>query len=326
MKRILALLLTLVMLLTLAACGKDEESTPTGESTGATSNTTESTDDPTDGTQGTTEGTNEGTENTEGTTSTDSTISTSKPTETPSTENCNHSYTTDGMTDCKGVLTYICSKCQHSYEIETGKVDHKWKNYYTKQPTLTEEGILCQECIECHLKETQSAGKLLPNQCMYIGRLHCFLESDSPLNTELYTLEGKAKAILCNRYPDEITEEELFTKWCCWEFNISNDEIQEMKATSHYNASKKVFLSYNEGTHPPVLTSYLGYTDNGDGTVMAYASILVRIITGANGNYVESGYCKVQMKYVTPPTNEQMATFHITSIMRVESIPANLTK
>ena len=124
----------------------------------------------------------------------------------------------------------------------------------------------------------------------------------------------------------EITEEELFTKWRCWEFNISNDEIQEMKTTSHYNASKKVFLSCDEGTHPPVLTSYLGYTDNGDGTVTAYASILVRIVTGATGDYVESGYCKVQMKYATPPTNEQMATFHITSIMRVESIPANLTK
>ena len=59
MKRILALLLALVMLLALTACGKDTESTPTGESTGAT--TTESTNDPTDGTQDSTQSTTEST-------------------------------------------------------------------------------------------------------------------------------------------------------------------------------------------------------------------------------------------------------------------------
>ncbi|MBE6942431.1 MAG: hypothetical protein E7455_09145 [Ruminococcaceae bacterium] len=328
MNRFLALLLALVMLLALTACDTGDEGTPAGESTGASTNATQSTGTTINSTPSSTPGTTDDTtESTTGgdNTGNDNTTSTSKPTETPSTENCDHSYTTDGMTDCMGILTYVCSKCQHSYGVETGKYWHEFKIYYAKQPTLTEDGVLCQECTKCQLKETESTGKLLPNQCMYIGKLHCFLESDSPLNTELYTLEGKAKAILYNRYPDEITEEELFTKWRCWEFNISNDEIQEMKTTSHYNASKKVFLSFYEGTHPPVLTSYLGYTDNGDGTVTAYASILVRIVTGATGDYVESGYCKVQMKYATPSTNEQIATFHITSIMRVESIPANLT-
>ncbi|MBO5221837.1 MAG: Ig-like domain-containing protein [Clostridia bacterium] len=68
MKRILALLLALVMLFCLTACGGDEESTTTGENTGATTtNTTESTNGPTDGTQGNTQGTTEGTlENTVG--------------------------------------------------------------------------------------------------------------------------------------------------------------------------------------------------------------------------------------------------------------------
>lgn len=320
MKRILALLLALVMLLALTACGKDEEGTPTGESTGATTNTTESTNNLTGG------------ENTDAIESSTTPPSTTTPlttisptTEDPSTENCDHSYTTDGMTDCKGILTYVCSKCQHSYGVETGKYWHEWQTYYIKQPTLTDEGVFCQECTKCHLKETESTGTLLPSHCVYIQKLHCFLESDSPLNTELYTWQGKAKAILCNRYPDEITEEELFTKWRCWEFNISNDEIQKMKTTSYYNASNNVFLSYDDGIHPPVLTSYLGYTDNGDGTVTAYSSILVRIVAGATGDYVESGFCKIQMKYAVPPTNEQRATFYITSIMRVESIPANLT-
>ncbi len=43
MKRILALILVLSMVFVLAACGKDEEGTPTGENTGATTNPTEST-------------------------------------------------------------------------------------------------------------------------------------------------------------------------------------------------------------------------------------------------------------------------------------------
>lgn len=71
MKRILALLLALVMLLALTACGKDEESTPSAESTGATTNTTESTNDPTDGTQDSTQGTTDDT--TESTTGGDTT-------------------------------------------------------------------------------------------------------------------------------------------------------------------------------------------------------------------------------------------------------------
>ena len=59
-----------------------------------------------------------------------------------------------------------------------------------------------------------------------------------------------------------------------------------------------------------------------NGTITAYTTVEIR----TNGQYVESGYCKVQMKYAVAPTYEQMATFYITSVMRVESIPANLTE
>lgn len=91
MKRILALLLALVMLLTLAACGKDEESTPTGESTGATTNTTESTNDPTDGTQDSTQDTTEGTESGDTTENTENDNTTST--------NGNDKWGSVGMTD-----------------------------------------------------------------------------------------------------------------------------------------------------------------------------------------------------------------------------------
>lgn len=77
MKRILALFLALVMLLTLAACGKDEESTPTGESTGETTSTTESTTNTTDGTEDSTQGTTEGTTGGESTDNTENDNTTS---------------------------------------------------------------------------------------------------------------------------------------------------------------------------------------------------------------------------------------------------------
>ena len=79
MKKNLALLLALIMLLAMTACGKNEEGTPTDESTGATTNTTESTNDTTDDTQNGTQGT------TESTTGGDTTETTAPPTTTPPT-------------------------------------------------------------------------------------------------------------------------------------------------------------------------------------------------------------------------------------------------
>lgn len=307
MKKIIALLLALSMVFALTACEKVDKNTSTHV-----------------GTEESTQSTTEETDSTEETTATDSTDSTIEPSETPSMETCEHDYLTDGLTDCKGILTYICSICQDSYEVETGKIDHKWENKYTKQPTLKEEGVLCRECLECHLIETESVGKLYPDCNVYLQHLYCFLESDSPLNTELYTWQGKAKGILYARYPSEITEEELFTPRRCWEFDISNEEIEKIKTTAHYNSSNNMFISYDEGTHPPVYTSYLGYTDNGDGTVTAYASIEIRDGEDMFANYVESDFCKIQMKYVAPPSNNYTGTYYITSIMRVESIPDNI--
>lgn len=325
MRKSAALLLALSMLFALAACEKDTKVDPTSESMTETTNSTQCTNDPTSCTQlPTQEPTEAATEGTEGSLPTETTSFESEPTEPLATEPCDHEYVTDGMTDCAGILTYVCKKCQHSYGEETGKYWHQMICYYVKQPTLTEDGIFCEECTRCQQKDVRSVGKLLPTHNAYMNRLHCFFEVDSPLNTELYTWQGKAKGILCYRYPNEITEQELFTDRRCWEYDISRDEIEKIKTTEHYNASKNVFLSYNQGSHPPVLTTYLGYKDNGDGTVTAYASILVRVVEGIYSDYVESGFCKIEMKYGTPPTDQQMATFHITSIMRVESVPTDI--
>lgn len=85
MKRTLALLLTIALLLTLSACGGSKGTTPTGESDGTTVNTNE----PTDGTQSTTEGITggESTETTEPPATTTPTESTPNTTTTPTEGN-----------------------------------------------------------------------------------------------------------------------------------------------------------------------------------------------------------------------------------------------
>lgn len=85
MKRILALLLALVMLFCLTACGGDKKSTPAGEDTGASTNTTENTNDPTHGTQDSMQGTTESTIGGEATETNETPTTTTPPTMTPPT-------------------------------------------------------------------------------------------------------------------------------------------------------------------------------------------------------------------------------------------------
>ena len=186
MKRILALLLALIMLLTLAACGKDEESTPTGESTGATTNTTESTNDPTDGTQDSTQGTTESTtggdttETTEPPTTTPPTTTpptttpptttpptTTPPTTTPPTTTPpateaphTHSYsskvTTAATCGKDGVKTFTCS-CGDSYTEKIAATgQHSWGSWSTETVALVNRtGTDKRTCSTCSAAETR---------------------------------------------------------------------------------------------------------------------------------------------------------------------------
>ena len=157
MKKLFALLLAVVMLLAMTACGKDEEGTPTGESTGATTtNTTESTNDTTEGTQGTTEGTTGGdtteTPTTTPPTTTPSTTTpptTTPPTTTPPTTTptaCSHSWKDATCTTAK-----TCSKCGAT---EGSAAGHSWVDAtYTNPKTCsvcqaTEGSALTRETEE----------------------------------------------------------------------------------------------------------------------------------------------------------------------------------
>lgn len=176
MKRILALLLALIMLLTLAACGKDEESTPTGESAGATTNTTESTNDPTDGTQDSTQGTTESTtggdttETTEPPTTTPPTTTpptTTPPTTTPPTTTPpateaphTHSYsskvTTAATCGKDGVKTFTCS-CGDTYTEKIAATgQHSWSSWKTETCALVNrKGTDKRTCSTCSAAETR---------------------------------------------------------------------------------------------------------------------------------------------------------------------------
>lgn len=125
MKRPLAILLCLVMLLTLAACGKDDTQTtdPSTESSQSTTDSTEATTDTTtDATQAPTE--EPTTAPTEGTTTESTEAPSTKPTETPTTKPaaCSHSYKEATCTTAK-----TCTKCGatsgsalgHSYKAAT---------------------------------------------------------------------------------------------------------------------------------------------------------------------------------------------------------------
>ena len=171
MKRILAILLALVMLLSLTACGKDEESTPTGESTGVTTSATESTNDATDGTEDSTQGTTESTTGgdvTEATEPPATTVPTTIPANTtpPATEvSHTHSYsskvTTAATCGKDGIKTFSCS-CGHSYTEKIAATgQHVWGDWkQTVNPTYTAKGQMTRTCGNCSAVDTKEVSQL----------------------------------------------------------------------------------------------------------------------------------------------------------------------
>lgn len=167
MKRLFALLLALSMLFALTACGGDDNTTPTSESTGATTNTTESTNDPTDGTQDSTQGTTESTTGGETTESTEPPTTTppttEPPTTTPPTTQPSHTHNyTSTITKAptctqKGVKTFTCSGCGKSYTEDIKANGHAWGEWTTHtEATATTQGESRRTCKNCTEYETKA--------------------------------------------------------------------------------------------------------------------------------------------------------------------------
>ena len=124
MKRLIAILLCLVMLLSLAACGNDD---------------TQSTDPSTEPSQTTTETTEAQTDET--------TEPTTEPTE------CSHEYkdsvTTEATCTAEGVKTFTCTKCGDSYTEAIEKSEHTYKD-----ATCTD----AKTCSACGATEGEALG------------------------------------------------------------------------------------------------------------------------------------------------------------------------
>lgn len=70
------------------------------------------------------------------------------------TEDINHTYdqgkvTAEPTCIAKGVMTYTCTDCGHTYTRETDYVSHNYVDEITKEPTCTEAGELTTACSVC---------------------------------------------------------------------------------------------------------------------------------------------------------------------------------
>lgn len=149
MKRVLSLLLVLVLLLSLCACGKNDTQN-TDPSTNPSQATTDNTEVPTDGT---TEGTQAPTEEpttapTETPTTKPTETPTTKPTETPTTTptTCSHSYK-----DATCTAPKTCSKCGATSGSALG---HSYKNATCTAP---------KTCSKCGATSGSAAGHSYSN-------------------------------------------------------------------------------------------------------------------------------------------------------------------
>lgn len=189
MKKFLSLLLVIIMILSFAACGNDNnathiDNTEVGieQTQGTTSdqnnteigNETNIPDETKDAIENETTSDNEGTGddntsggNTETTTPTEDEKEVTKPTETVKPTETTHSHkysvkvTKQATCGATGLETYTCS-CGDSYTktiAATGK--HSWSEWKTtKEPTTTSEGNSQRKCNNCSMTENKAINKL----------------------------------------------------------------------------------------------------------------------------------------------------------------------
>lgn len=169
MKKALALLLALALVLSVAACGKKitdplaDNTTETSTDSTETQNTensenTENTEN-TEHTEETTESTTESTESTESTEDTEDTENTEQ-TPPPHTHKHNVSITKKATCTADGVKTFTCG-CGHSYTEKISATGHSWGSWVTtKEPTVDAEGSAKRTCGNCGLGETKSLPRL----------------------------------------------------------------------------------------------------------------------------------------------------------------------
>lgn len=166
MKKLIALILAMTLVLSLAACGGDEqtanlddapETSAATDSTDETQETTNSTEEPTEAT--TPETTVPPTTEPDETKPTETTPPATEPEETTPTQPTHkHSYSSKvtKAATCteKGVKTFTCS-CGNSYTEDIKATGHSYSAKTTKEPTCTEKGVKTFTC-KCSSSYTEA--------------------------------------------------------------------------------------------------------------------------------------------------------------------------
>ena len=278
MKKFLALLLALVMLFSLAACGENAETDPTTLTEAPTDGATE---------QPTEDATNGATEN-----ATDAPQQETEPAATQGQQTGNdshtHSYTSAVTTAAgcttNGVKTYNCS-CGHSYSETISATGHSWGDWQEVQAaTVTAEGLSQRTCGNCGTKEDKKIDKLtLPFDKEFSGGIalvvssqdSSFMTADRMLNfcsyeifhryiyemqltpvAEQYKITFAGKTFCFNQYA--VPEDEVFY---ILEGSFAMDDFtyDMLRASDRYDSATQTFLC-------PDPIWFTGY----DSTVLAY--------------------------------------------------------
>lgn len=167
MKKLLALLLALTLMLSLAACGGDDKDTASGDNTSTTqtdgSESTGTTDEST-GSSDATDSTATSTPTTDSTEGTSTSEETSKPTETTKPSETSkpehkHSYTSkvtkEATCGADGTKTFNCS-CGDTYTEKIAATGHKWSTWNRKTYAFIDKaGSDERVCSTCSSTETR---------------------------------------------------------------------------------------------------------------------------------------------------------------------------
>ena len=186
MKRILALLLAMIMICALAACGNNTADDTDGGTTASTESSTTGTEETTGNTEKTdettsaTEGTQAPTEDTKPTekpteqtkpttgkkpaTTTKKTTQTTKPTGNSGAHEHDFVLTKTTLQDCDIPWTeYYSCTCGTVKTINHTFATHQWSEWKTtKEPTFEKTGVAARTCATCNKTETKTLDKKSP--------------------------------------------------------------------------------------------------------------------------------------------------------------------
>ena len=304
MKKVFALLLSLILIFALSACGKEDTSSDTD--TSAPTSTTETTSEPADNsseedtdkeTEGGTSDTDTPTENSKPTNNSKPTDTSSKPSTTPSTSTTSKPTETSKPTTSTSSLP---STHTHNWSID-------WK---TKVKAFVgKDGIETRTCETCKETEERSTKNNAMYNSFYDDSLKCFLTTND--------LGGFSKWVsyFTNAYDER--EAETITPsstavfaWMSARFVLTDSIKADMKQDPRYDTTTDNFvLPYDNWASSPTL---VGYIHNGGNKYTVYYQHF--------GN--ESDNIKVELEYnlLNNKPNKYI------SIENVTSIPSNITK